>query len=69
MEYIGYADANAFVKISGISKDDLEKKVYSNKEFQKECMYRFGRGEKRYIKIDKAIQFIGTNLMINEYEL
>ncbi|HDA0109937.1 TPA: hypothetical protein O4Q86_002864, partial [Staphylococcus aureus] len=54
MEYIGYADANAFVKISGISKDDLEKKVYSNKEFQKECMYRFGRGQKRYIKIDKA---------------
>ncbi|EZY84600.1 hypothetical protein W691_02761, partial [Staphylococcus aureus VET1831R] len=29
----------------------------------------FGRGQKRYIKIDKAIQFIGTNLMINEYEL
>ncbi|EJN0207274.1 hypothetical protein NPE45_001922 [Staphylococcus aureus] len=69
MEYIGYVDANAFVKISGISKDDLEKKVYSNKEFQKECMYRFGRGQKCYIKIDKAIQFIGTNLMINEYEL
>ncbi len=35
MEYIGYADANAFVKISGISKDDLEKKSTRTKSFKK----------------------------------
>ncbi|WRN05623.1 hypothetical protein UM562_06755 [Staphylococcus aureus] len=35
MEYIGYADANAFVKISGISKDDLEKKSTRTKSFKR----------------------------------
>ena len=43
MEYIGLVDANEFVKVSGISKNDLEKHVYSNKEFQQSCMYRFER--------------------------
>lgn len=47
MEYIGFADAIEFVKISGISKNDLEKHVYSNKEFQEKCMYRFGKNHKR----------------------
>ena len=34
MDFIGFADAKAFVEISGISRDDLESKVYPNKEFQ-----------------------------------
>ncbi|MBF9282549.1 hypothetical protein I3V48_00915 [Staphylococcus epidermidis] len=51
MEYIGFADVGKFVQISGISKDDFEKKIAPNKEFQANCMYRFGKGNKRYIKI------------------
>ena len=31
MEFIGFADAKQFVSISGISRDDLESKVYPNK--------------------------------------
>lgn len=69
MEYIGFADAKEFVKISGISKDDLEKKVYPNKNFQESCMYRFGKGNKRYIKIKTAIQFIEENILIRESDL
>ncbi|MGW9905708.1 hypothetical protein ACUXJP_002460 [Staphylococcus cohnii] len=69
MEYIGFADAKEFVKISGISRDDLETKVYPNKEFQETCMYRFGKGNKRYIKIRPAIEFIEQNIMIKETNL
>ena len=69
MEYIGFADAIEFVKISGISKNDLEKHVYSNKEFQEKCMYRFGKNHKRYIKIRPAIDFIEQNLMVSETAL
>lgn len=69
MEFIGFADVNDFIKISGLSENDLEKKVLSNKEFQKECMYRFGKGNKRYIKVDKAINFIEKNLMFRETEI
>ena len=69
MEYIGFADAIEFVKISGISKNDLEKHVYSNKEFQEKCMYRFGKNHKRCIKIRPAIDFIEQNLMVSETAL
>ena len=69
MEYIGFADAKEFVKVSGISKNNLEKHVYSNKEFQEQCMYRFGKGAKRYIKVDKAIDYIENQLMIKESDL
>ena len=31
MEYIGFADVGKFVQISGISKDDFEKKIAPNK--------------------------------------
>ena len=34
MEYIGFADVGKFVQISGISKDDFEKKIAPNKEFR-----------------------------------
>ncbi|MDW4312504.1 hypothetical protein QI070_09955 [Staphylococcus saprophyticus] len=69
MDYIGFADAKEFVKVSGISKDDLEEKVFSNMSFQEECMYRFGRGHKRYIKIRPAIDFIEQHIFIRESDL
>lgn len=69
MEYIGFADAIKFVEISGISKNDLEKHVYSNKEFQERCMYRFGKNHKRYIEIRPAIDFIKQNLLVSETTL
>lgn len=69
MEYIGFAYAKEFIKISGISRDDLEEKVYPNKEFQAACMYRFGRGNKRYIKVRPAIDFIEQHIFIKETNL
>lgn len=69
MDFIGFADAKEFVKASGISRDDLETKVYPNKEFQEACMYRFGKGNKRYIKIRPAIEFIEQNILIKETNL
>ncbi|GEQ04529.1 hypothetical protein [Staphylococcus gallinarum] len=69
MEFIGFADAKEFIKVSGISKNDLEKHVYSNKEFQESCMYRFGKGNKRYIKIKPAIDFIEQNIFVKETNL
>ena len=69
MDFIGFADAKEFVKASGISRDDLETKVYPDKGFQEACMYRFGRGNKRYIKIRPAIEFIEQNILIKETNL
>ncbi|PAK63954.1 hypothetical protein B9K00_07905 [Staphylococcus caprae] len=69
MEYIGFADANEFVKVSGISKNDLEKHVYSNREFQQSCMYRFGKNHKRYFEIKTGIEFIKQNILISETAL
>ncbi|OEK70161.1 hypothetical protein AST01_04330 [Staphylococcus equorum] len=69
MEYIGFADTKEFIKVSGISKDDLEEKVFPNKEFQESCMYRFGKGNKRYIKVRPAIDFIEQKIFIKETNL
>lgn len=69
MEYIGFADVKEFINISGISRDDLEDKVYPNKEFQEACMYRFGKGNKRYIKVRPAIDFIEQKIFIKETNL
>lgn len=69
MEYIGFSDANEFVKVSGISKNDLEKHVHSNKEFQEKCMYRFGKNHKRYIEIKPGIEFIKQNILMSETAL
>ena len=46
-----------------------QKKIAPNKEFQANCMYRFGKGNKRYIKITKAIDFIENNLMVKESDI
>lgn len=69
MEFIGFADVKEFVKVSGISKDDLEDKVLCNESFQEACMYRFGKGNKRYIKIKPAIDFIESNIFVKETNL
>ena len=69
MDFIGFADAKQFVSISGISRDDLETKVYPDKDFQEACMYRFGKGNKRYIKVRRAIEFIEQNILIKETNL
>ena len=69
MEFIGFADAKEFVKASGISRDDLETKVCPDKGFQEACMYRFGKGNKRYIKIRPAIDFIEQHIFIKETNL
>lgn len=69
MEFIGFADAKEFIKVSGISKNDLEKHVYSNREFQQTCMYRFGKGNKRYIEVEPALRFIRENILKKETDL
>lgn len=69
MEFIGFADAKTFTEVSGISRNDLEKHVYSNREFQKECMYRFGKGNKRYIEVEPALRFIREKILKKETEL
>ncbi|MDT0679675.1 hypothetical protein [Staphylococcus chromogenes] len=69
MEFIGFADAKEFIKVSGISKNDLEKYVFSNREFQQTCMYRFGKGNKRYIEVEPALRFIRENILKKETEL
>lgn len=69
IEFIGFADVKEFKRISGISENDLERKVFANKGFQEKCMYRFGNGNKRYIKVAPAIDYIAENLMKNETEV
>lgn len=69
MEFIGFPDAQEFIKISGISEWDLEHKVYANTEFKKTCMFRFGKGNKRYIEIEPALKFIKENILIRETDL
>ncbi|MEY9141061.1 hypothetical protein [Mammaliicoccus lentus] len=69
MEFIGFADVNEFKRISGISVNDLERKVFANEGFQEKCMYRFGKGSKRYIKIQPAIEYIEEHIMTKETDL
>ncbi|HCT0329150.1 TPA: hypothetical protein LQN99_001153 [Staphylococcus pseudintermedius] len=69
MEFIGFADAQEFIKISGISEWHLEHEVYANTDFRKTCMFRFGKGGKRYIEIEPALKFIKENILIRETDL
>ncbi|HEC2213235.1 TPA: hypothetical protein R1943_002469 [Staphylococcus delphini] len=69
MEFIGFADAQEFIKISGISEWHLEHAVYPNTEFRKTCMFRFGKGGKRYIEIEPALKFIRENILVRETDL
>lgn len=62
-KYIGFADVKQFVKISGISKSDLEKKVLSDFGFQRKFVYRFEGSNKRYIKVKGSLDYIENSLL------
>lgn len=67
-EYRHFLNVNDFLKVSGLSKDDFEKKVAPNQEFKK-FIYKFEDSRKRYIKVKPALEFIENNLMISETDL
>ncbi|MFF7217940.1 hypothetical protein [Mammaliicoccus sciuri] len=69
MEFIGFADVNDFLKISGISKHHFENEVFPNLTFQERFVYRFGKGGKRYIEVKPAIEYIKNELLKKEVEL
>lgn len=55
-EYEGFANVERFIKISGISKFDLEEKLMVNPIFT-EHVYRL-QGTKRYIDIKPALESV-----------
>ncbi|RFT98610.1 hypothetical protein [Staphylococcus haemolyticus] len=61
-EYIHFLNVKDFLKVSGLSKDDFEKKVAPNQEFQK-FIFKFEDSRKRYIKVKPALEFIENSLM------
>lgn len=67
-EYRHFLNVKDFLKVSGLSKDDFEKKVASNQEFKK-FIHKFEDSRKRYIKVKPALEFIENNLMISETDL
>ncbi|MCD9075925.1 MAG: hypothetical protein E6420_01265 [Staphylococcus haemolyticus] len=67
-EYKYFLDVKGFVEVSGLSKDDFEKKVAPNQEFKK-FIHKFEDSRKRYIKVKPALKFIENNLMISETDL
>ena len=67
-EYKYFLDVIGFVEVSGLSKDDFEKKVASNQEFKK-FIHKFEDSRKRYIKVKPALEFIENNLMSSETDL
>ncbi|RIL69648.1 hypothetical protein BUY49_11000 [Staphylococcus devriesei] len=67
-EYKYFLDVKGFVEVSGLSKDDFEKKVAPNPEFKK-FIYKFEDSRKRYIKTKPALEFIESNLMTAESNL
>ena len=67
-EYKYFLDVKGFVEVSGLLKDDFEKKVASNQEFKK-FIRKFEDSRKRYIKVKPALEFIENNLMSSETDL
>lgn len=67
-EYRHFLNVKDFLKVSGLSKDDFEKKVAKIQEFKK-FIYKFEDSRKRYIKVKPALDFIENNLMISETDL
>ncbi|MGK0537544.1 hypothetical protein HMPREF2741_10080 [Staphylococcus sp. HMSC074C12] len=67
-EYKYFLDVKGFVEVSGLSKDDFEKKVAKIQEFKK-FIYKFEDSRKRYIKVKPALEFIENNLMSSETDL
>lgn len=60
--YQGYADVKQFIKISGISENDMERKVLSHPEFE-HCVARFDGSTKRYIHIVKGLEALDEILL------
>ena len=58
----GYADVKQFIKISGISENDMERKVLSHPAFE-HCVARFDGGSKRYIHIANGLQALDNILL------
>ncbi|WP_020006099.1 hypothetical protein [Salinicoccus albus] len=54
--YEGFADVERFIEISGISKHDLEEKIFPHPDF-KQYVYQPG-GRKRYIEVQPAMDSI-----------
>lgn len=59
-KYSGFANAEQFIEISGISKYDLEYKLMPHPQF-KQHVYRFD-GHKRYIDVQPALNSV-KNIM------
>ena len=62
--FYGYADVKKFIEISGISENDMERKVLSHPAFE-HCVARFDGGNKRYIHITKGLQAL-DNILLRE---
>ena len=60
--YHGYADVKQFIKISGISENDMERKVLSHPAFE-HCVCRFDGSMKRYIHIRKGLDALDKILI------
>ena len=60
--YQGYADVKQFIKISGISENDMERKVLSHPAFE-HCVARFDGSKKRYIHIVKGLEALDEILL------
>ena len=60
--YQGYADVKQFIEISGISENDLEKKVLRHPYFE-HCVVRFDDSTKRYIHIVKGLEALDNILL------
>ncbi|WP_052255814.1 hypothetical protein [Salinicoccus sp. YB14-2] len=58
----GYADVKQFIKISGISENDMERKVLSHPAFE-HCVCRFDGSMKRYIHIRKGLDALDKILI------
>ncbi|MCI2948373.1 hypothetical protein FH144_08025 [Staphylococcus caledonicus] len=67
-KYKHFSNAEEFIELSGLSKDDFEKKVAKMQEFKK-FIYKFEDSRKRYIKTKPALEFIENNLMTAESDL
>ena len=67
-EYKYFLDVKSFVEVSGLSKDDFERKVAKRKDFQK-FIFKFENSRKRHIKVKPALDYIEKEIMVCEEDL
>ena len=53
-KYPEYSDTNQFLEISGISKNDFERKIVHHSEFE-HCVHRLDENHKRYIHTQSGL--------------